>query len=74
LEYIEQPGKNTVVAMGNGANDSLMLEYAALGILVIGPEGTAVESLLKVKMVAPYILAALELLLYPKRLFTTLRR
>lgn len=74
LEYIEQLGKNTVAAIGNGANDALMLEYAALGILVIGPEGAAVESLLKAKIVAPGILAALDLLLYPKRLIATLRR
>jgi soluble P-type ATPase len=74
LEYIEQLGKNTVATIGNGANDALMLEHAALGILVIGPEGAAIESLLKAKIVAPGILEALDLLLYPKRLIATLRR
>lgn len=74
LDYIQQLGAEKVVAVGNGANDSAMLEHAALSIIIVGPEGAAVESLLKAKVVAPDIRAALELLLYPKRLMATLRR
>lgn len=74
LDYIEQLGKETVVAIGNGANDAAMLDHAALGIIVIGPEGAAVESLQKAKVAAPDILAAFDLLLRPKRLIATLRR
>jgi soluble P-type ATPase len=74
LDYIEQLGAAGVTAIGNGANDSAMLERAALGILVVGPEGAAVESLLKAKVVVSDIRAALELLLFPKRLIATLRR
>jgi soluble P-type ATPase len=74
LDYIRQLGAEKVVAVGNGANDSAMLEHAALGILIIGPEGAAVESLLKAKVAVPDIRAALELLLHPKRLMATLRR
>jgi soluble P-type ATPase len=74
LDFIRKLGADKVAAMGNGANDALMLEHAALGVAIIGPEGSAVESLLKAKVVAPDIRAALELLLYPKRLIATLRR
>ncbi len=74
LDYIQRLGVDKVVAVGNGANDSAMLEHAALGIIIIGPEGAAVESLFKAKVVVPDIRAALELLLYPKRLMATLRR
>jgi P-type E1-E2 ATPase len=74
FDYIEQLGANTVVAVGNGANDAAMLGHAALGIVVIGPEGSAVETLLKARIVVSDIRTALELLLYPKRLAATLRR
>jgi soluble P-type ATPase len=74
LHYIQQLGTDKVVAVGNGANDSAMLEHAALGIVILGPEGAAIETVLKAKVVVPDIRAALELLLYPKRLMATLRR
>ncbi len=74
LRYIEELGADEAAAMGNGANDSAMLGRAALGIVIIGPEGAAVESLLKAQVVVPDIRTALELLLYPKRLIATLRR
>ena len=74
LDYIEHLGAEGVAAVGNGANDAAMLERAALGILVIGPEGTAAEALLKANVVVSDIRDALELLLFPKRLIATLRR
>lgn len=74
LEYVERLGASTVAAIGNGSNDSAMLERSALGILVFGSEGSAVETLLKAKIVVPDILSALDLLIYPKRLIATLRR
>jgi P-type E1-E2 ATPase len=74
LDYIERLGAETVFAVGNGANDAAMLKHAALGVAVIGPEGAAVETLLEAKAVVSDIRAALELLLYPKRLMATLRR
>lgn len=74
LEYIEMLGADSVVAAGNGANDARMLERAALGIAVLGPEGVAGITLQKADVVVPDIRSALELLLYPKRLIATLRR
>jgi P-type E1-E2 ATPase len=73
-DFIEHLGAGGVAAIGNGANDAAMLERAAIGILVIGPEGAAVESLLKAKVVVSDIRDALELLIFPKRLIATLRR
>jgi soluble P-type ATPase len=73
-KYIERLGADQVAAVGNGANDAAMLEKAGLGIFVVGPECSAVESLLKADVIAPDICAALELLIYPKRLIATLRR
>ena len=74
LDYIVRLDADSVVAIGNGANDAAMLERAAMGIAVIGPEGAASESILKAKIVTSDIQSALELLLYPKRLMATLRR
>jgi soluble P-type ATPase len=73
-DYIEKLGVKSVAAIGNGANDALMLERAALGIFVIGPEGSAVEAMLKAKVIAGSIREALDLLLFPKRITATLRR
>jgi P-type E1-E2 ATPase len=74
LEYIKKLGPDTVVAVGNGANDAAMLEGAALGIAVIGPEGAAAVTVSGSDIVARDVRTALELLLHPKRLMATLRR
>jgi P-type E1-E2 ATPase len=74
LDYIEQLGANTSVAIGNGANDADMLERAALGIAIIGPEGSAIKTLLNADIAVTDVRAALELLLHPKRIIATLRR
>jgi soluble P-type ATPase len=74
LDFIGRLGLSTVVAIGNGANDADMLEHAALGIAVIGPEGSAMKTMLKADIAVTDIRAALELLLYPKRIAATLRR
>ena len=72
--YVRHLGPECVVAIGQGANDAAMLKTAALGICVMSAEGTAVETLLAADVVAPGILAALDLLEKPIRLVATLRR
>jgi P-type E1-E2 ATPase len=72
--YVKELGPANTVAVGNGANDVLMLRTAALGIVVCGPEGAAVEALEAADIVVTEINAALDLLLNPKRLVATLRR
>jgi soluble P-type ATPase len=73
-EYTRKLGSEQVVALGQGANDVEMLREAALGICVLGPEGTAVEALMAADVVAPSVLHALDLLYQPLRLVATLRR
>ena len=72
--YVRELGAAQVVALGQGANDVDMLHEAALGICVLGPEGTAVEALMAADVVAPGVLDALDLLCQPLRLVATLRR
>ncbi len=71
--YIQTLGAEKVVAIGNGANDALMLVRAALGIAVIGPEGTAARAVQAADIIARDINTALDMLLNPKRLIATLR-
>ncbi len=74
LEYVEALDPSTVVAIGQGTNDRLMLKVAGLGICVISPEGTAVETMLSADILVPDILTALGLLINPTRLKATLRQ
>jgi soluble P-type ATPase len=73
-EYVRHLGAESVVAIGQGANDAGMLEAAALGICVLSPEGTAVESLLAADLVAADIFTALDLLDKPLRIVASLRK
>lgn len=72
--YIKQFGNREVVAIGNGANDELMLEQARLGIAVIGPEGASGRTLLAADVVVNRIEDGFGLLFETKRLIATLRR
>ena len=73
-EYVRMLGAESVVALGQGANDAAMLKVAALGICVLSKEGTAVEAMLSADVLAPDIFFALELLDRPLRIVTSLRR
>lgn len=72
--FVQDLGATRVAAVGNGANDAPMLQQAALGIAVLGPEGLALEALQAADLVVPNILAGLDLLLDPSRLIATLRK
>ena len=73
LEFVTRLDESTVVAVGNGRNDRMMLKAAALGIAVIQQEGAAVETLASADIAALGVLDALDLLRYPNRLVATLR-
>jgi len=73
-EYVRLLGSSSVVAIGQGANDSAMLKEAALGICVMSQEGAAVETLLAADLVVPDIFAALDLLEKPLRIVASLRK
>lgn len=72
--YVRELGADSVTALGQGANDAGMLAAAALGICVLSPEGTAIESLNAADLLAPDTLTALALLEHPLRLVASLRR
>ena len=72
--YVQALGPESVVAVGQGANDAGMLREAAIGIAVASIEGLAIDSLTAADVVVPDIAAAFELLEYPTRLVATLRR
>ena len=73
-EYVRRLGVESVVAIGQGANDAEMLAAAHLGICVMSIEGAAKETLLASDLIAPTILSALELLEKPMRIAASLRR
>jgi soluble P-type ATPase len=72
--YIQKLGAVTIVAIGQGANDAGMLRTAALGICVLSPEGTALETLMGADLVVGNIYEALEILEKPLRIVATLRK
>jgi soluble P-type ATPase len=61
------------VAVGNGRNDVLMLRAAALGIVVVGPEGASARAVEAADVVAGSMPHALALLAEPAMLTATLR-
>ena len=67
-------GAEHTAAIGNGANDALMLAAAGLGIAVIGPEGAATAAIQAAHLAVSDPASALDLLLHPQRLIATLRR
>lgn len=74
LRCVRELGSEKAVCIGNGANDALMLGEAAVGICVLGPEGTATAALMNSDVIVTDINLALDLLLNPLRLVATLRK
>jgi soluble P-type ATPase len=72
-EFVKSLGADRVVAFGNGLNDRGMLKTAALGIIIVGSEGCAVESLLAAHVQVANAVDGLDLLLNPRRLRATLK-
>ncbi len=73
-DYLSQFNNQEIIAIGNGANDHLMLKRAHLGIGVIGFEGASVQALLSADLLVNKIEEAFGLLIEPQRLKATLRR
>jgi P-type E1-E2 ATPase len=71
--YVRKLGAQKVAAIGQGANDELMIKEAGLGICVLSPEGTATPTLLAAKLVCLNGNSALQLLLHPTRLTASMR-
>ncbi len=73
-DYIRNLGTEMVVAIGQGANDAMMLREAALGICVMSQEGAAAETLLASDLILSDITTALDLLEKPLRIVASLRK
>lgn len=71
--FLHAVGPRRCAAIGNGNNDVAMLDAAALGIAVIGPEGASTAAVAAADVVCGSVLDALELLLDERVLVATLR-
>lgn len=71
--FLVELGAESTITIGNGFNDRLILQEAAVGIGLIMKEGAAVQALLQADVVCKNILDALDLLIIPSRLIATLR-
>jgi len=72
-DYVVRLGAAEALCIGNGRNDRMMLEAAALGIVVLQKEGAAAAALAAADLAIPEITDALDLLENPLRLVATLR-
>jgi P-type E1-E2 ATPase len=72
-QFVNTLGADTVMAIGNGRNDSKMLAAAAVGVALIQREGGAAVTAASADVLCSSIFDALALLQNPKRLIATLR-
>ena len=72
--FVQNLGSDSVVAIGQGANDALMLKSACIGICVLSAEGAAAETLMAADIIVPNIFAAFDLLDKPLRIVASLRK
>jgi soluble P-type ATPase len=73
-ELVRALGSSHCAAIGNGRNDGEMLMDVALGIAVLGPEGTSHAAIVAADVLCPSVQVALDLLLEPEALIATLRQ
>jgi soluble P-type ATPase len=74
LRLLKRLGPSHTVAIGNGRNDVPIMQKAALGIVVLGPEGAAGQAVQAADILVRDIRDGLDLLLQPLRLKATYRR
>jgi soluble P-type ATPase len=71
--FVNKLGPETVVALGNGNNDRLMLRAARIGIAIMEGEGCASSAVRDADIIVRSIIDALDMLLEPLRIKATLR-
>ena len=72
--FVKNLGKNNVIAIGNGNDDSNMLKSAVIGIAIIGEEGLSTDCVLNSDIVFNNIFDALNIIENVKGLIATLRK
>jgi len=73
LNYIQDLGPETCIAIGNGNIDQAMLQAAGLSIAVVGPEGCSTQALLASDIVVNSIHDALAIVSSPNKLKAILK-
>lgn len=73
LQVVQELGASRCVCLGNGYNDRMMFQEAALAVAILEGECLSVEALTTADVLARSINEALDLILYPDRLKATLR-
>ena len=71
--YLHHLNPKETVSIGNGRNDQQIMKESAVGIVILGPEGVAVEALKAADVMVATIFDAINLLQHPNRLSSTLR-
>jgi P-type E1-E2 ATPase len=74
LDLVERLGSARCAVVGNGTNDMLALQAAALAVTVVGREGLSVLAVRSADVLCTSVTDALDLLLEPDALVATLRR
>jgi soluble P-type ATPase len=73
LEFVNRCGADHCGVIGNGVNDAMALRVAALGVVVLGPEGISPQALQAADVLCGSITDALDLLDDPRALAATIR-
>jgi soluble P-type ATPase len=73
LDFVKQLDSKTVLSVGNGRNDKLMLKETALGIAILQEEGLCTETLVNSDILVSSILDVFGFLKDINRLIATLR-
>ncbi len=73
-DFVKSLGAESVIALGQGANDAAMLRAAEIGIAVMSIEGLAIETLNAADLLMPDTASALALLEKPVRIIASLRK
>lgn len=74
MQYMDSLDSSKCVCIGNGENDVLMLQRAALSICLIQEEGCTPAALMASRIICKSIHDAIDLLIYPQRIVATLRK
>lgn len=71
--FLHTLNSKETISIGNGRNDQQIMEGSAVGIVILGTEGVAGEALREADILVANIFDAINLLLHPNRLRSTLR-